>query len=52
MQDFFSRPSTNNETISVFAVVRRLREQRWSMVRKECQYEFIYSYLLSRQQNV
>lgn len=38
-----------NETISVFATVRRLREQRWSMVKKECQYEFIYAYVLARQ---
>lgn len=30
--------------ISVFGTVRRLREQRWSMVKKQVQYGFIYDY--------
>ena len=32
--------------ISVFATVRRLREQRWCMVYNLQQYQFIYSFLL------
>ena len=31
--------------ISVFGVVRRLREQRYCMVQVTNQYEFIYEYL-------
>jgi len=30
---------------SVFGTVRKLREQRMLMVKLECQYNFIYSYL-------
>ena len=30
--------------ISVFGTVRRLREQRWSMVKKQVQYGFIYDF--------
>lgn len=30
--------------ISVFGTVRRLREQRWSMVKKQVQYAFIYDF--------
>jgi receptor-type tyrosine-protein phosphatase gamma len=31
--------------ISVFGVVRRLREQRYCMVQVQTQYEFIYEYI-------
>ena len=33
-------------TLSVFGVVRRLREQRYCMVQATSQYEFIYEYIL------
>ena len=32
--------------ISIFGVVRRLREQRYCMVQTSSQYEFIYQYIL------
>lgn len=32
--------------ISIFGVVRRLREQRYFMVQSVSQYEFIYEYML------
>lgn len=32
--------------ISIFSVVRRLREQRYCMVQSVSQYEFIYEYIL------
>ena len=32
--------------LSVFGVVRRLREQRYLMVQTQSQYEFIYEYIL------
>ena len=32
--------------ISIFGVVRRLREQRYCMVQSVSQYEFIYEYIL------
>jgi protein tyrosine phosphatase len=40
-------PQTQSEVnvVSVFRVVRLLREQRWSMVKKSCQYSFIYDYI-------
>jgi protein tyrosine phosphatase len=31
--------------VSIFGTVRRLREQRWLMVKKEKQYRFLYSYI-------
>ena len=31
--------------LSVFGVVRRLREQRYYMVQSQSQYEFIYTYM-------
>jgi len=31
--------------VSVFSIVRRLREQRWAMVKTESQYKSIYSFL-------
>ena len=31
--------------LSVFGVVRRLREQRYYMVQSQSQYEFIYTYI-------
>ena len=33
--------------ISVFSIVRRLREQRWTLVKTESQYRSIYEFLLS-----
>ena len=35
----------NEVRVSVFACVRKMREQRWSMVKKQCQYNLIYGYL-------
>jgi protein tyrosine phosphatase len=32
--------------ISIFGTVRRLREQRWNMVKKQVQYEFIYKHMV------
>jgi hypothetical protein len=31
--------------VSVFGAVRKMREQRWNMVKKQVQYNFIYDYL-------
>ena len=31
--------------LSIFGAVRKIREQRMQMVKKECQYMFIYSYM-------
>ncbi|CDW89851.1 protein tyrosine phosphatase [Stylonychia lemnae] len=31
--------------VSVFGAVRKMREQRWNMVKKQVQYNFIYEYL-------
>ncbi len=30
--------------ISIFGAVRKIREQRWNMVKKQVQYNFIYDY--------
>lgn len=38
--------SSNEPRISIFGVVRRLREQRYCMVQSISQYEFIYEYIL------
>ena len=38
-------PFAHEPRISIFGVVRRLREQRLSMVQSQSQYEFIYEYL-------
>ena len=32
------------EKISIFECVRKLREQRWSMVRSAGQYQYLYDY--------
>lgn len=34
----------NNQSISIFNEVRKLREQRWGMVHTLSQYEFIYDF--------
>ena len=34
----------NNQGISVFNEVRKMREQRWGMVHTSSQYEFIYEF--------
>lgn len=31
--------------LSIFGTVRKLREQRWSMVKNQQQYNFLYSYM-------
>jgi hypothetical protein len=31
--------------VSVFGAVRKMREQRWNMVKKQVQYSFIYDYV-------
>ena len=38
--------SGESPRISIFGVVRRLREQRYCMVQTSSQYEFIYQYIL------
>lgn len=38
-------PNLAKPRISVFATVRKLREQRWSMVKKQVQYAFVYDYV-------
>jgi len=38
-------PYWNKPRISVFGAVRKIREQRWNMVKKPVQYSFIYDYL-------
>ena len=42
MQDY---PTLNKPRLSVFGAVRKMREQRWNMVKKSAQYVFIYGYL-------
>ena len=37
--------------LSVFAIVRRLREQRWGMVSTDAQYEYLYQFLEEWVQN-
>jgi len=34
----------DKKRISVFATVRRIREQRWNMVKTADQYKYIYSF--------
>ena len=44
-----SSPSSSSNPqprISIFGVVRRLREQRYHMVQSVSQYEFIYEYII------
>ena len=38
-------PLFRKPRISVFGAVRKMREQRWNMVKKQVQYSFIYDYL-------
>jgi protein tyrosine phosphatase len=35
---------TNNQQLSVFNEVRKMREQRWGMVHTSSQYEYIYEF--------
>ena len=35
----------NDGTLSVFKIVRLLREQRWGMVATDTQYAFIYQFM-------
>ena len=37
--------TTDPLRLSIFGAVRKIREQRMQMVKKECQYMFIYSYM-------
>ena len=41
-----SEEESSGPRISIFGVVRRLREQRYCMVQTSSQYEFIYQYIL------
>ena len=34
----------NQERISIFSAVRRIREQRWDLVKNQDQYKYIYSF--------
>ena len=48
MHDYLQRtrdPFAKLPKLSVFGVVRRLREQRYYMVQSQSQYEFIYTYM-------
>jgi len=48
MYDYIQRtrdPFAHMPKLSVFGVVRRLREQRYYMVQSQSQYEFIYTYM-------
>lgn len=38
-------PDLHLPRISVFGTVRKMREQRWSMVKKQVQYAFVYDYV-------
>ncbi len=38
-------PIFRKPRVSVFGAVRKMREQRWNMVKKQIQYIFIYDYL-------
>ena len=38
-------PLFRRPRVSVFGAVRKMREQRWNMVKKQVQYVFIYDYL-------
>jgi len=35
---------TNQIRLSIFAIVRRLREQRWFMIKTEQQYIYLYTF--------
>jgi len=43
IEDYFV--NLEKSRISVFGAVRKIREQRWNMVKRLCQYSFIYAYL-------
>ena len=45
IQHYIDSKNVDNGKISVFAIVRRLREQRYHMVHNEMQYEFIYQFI-------
>ena len=34
----------NTEKISIFEIVRKLREQRWAMIYSSAQYEYLYDF--------
>lgn len=38
-------PLLKKPRISIFGTVRKMREQRWSMVKKQVQYAFVYDYI-------
>jgi protein tyrosine phosphatase len=41
--DFYvEENNSNKERISIFGTVRRLREQRWNLVKTADQYKYIY----------
>lgn len=48
MRRIFERSINNGETLfaSIFSLVRKLREQRYSMVSSVEQYKFLYNYLV------
>lgn len=35
---------SNNQSISIFNEVRKMREQRWGMIQTDCQYEYLYDF--------
>lgn len=45
IQHYIDSNNIENGKISIFAIVRRLREQRFHMVHNELQYEFIYQFI-------
>ena len=45
--DFFNNPNTEDTEafgISIFAIVRRMREDRWGLIQKPKQYYFVYEF--------
>jgi protein tyrosine phosphatase len=41
-----------NQDLSIFEVVRKLREQRWGMVKNLMQYEYLYEFAEERIMNL
>jgi protein tyrosine phosphatase len=42
---YVAEDGSNKERVSIFATVRRLREQRWNLVKTSEQYKYIYHFV-------
>lgn len=42
---YLESDGTSKERVSVFGIVRRLREQRWNLVKTTDQYKYVYHFL-------